>query len=238
MLIKRLVFIILSSLIINSYCIGDDENNFELILGQWYGASNQFQEFYDTVCTFTLTKNNDIYSLKYAFGNPLPYFTTVTGKLQNENDIDYIVFILLAKNIKYKFQIRPNSFEVMDGKINSCTLISDVFVDYWPFIKKSDLIKQLIPDLSLPKKFAQPELIGFINDDGVRLRNNYGLSSTIIKTLRRNENVSILEISPKIEVIDGYYEHWYKILTKDKLTGWVYGAFLELDGNKMLKFYD
>jgi hypothetical protein len=235
MLNKKLIFMILSTLIINTYCIGD-ENNFELILGQWYGASNQFQEIYDTVCTFTLTKNGDIYSLKYAFGNPTPYFITVTGILQNESDINYIVFLLFTENTKYKFQIRPNSFEVRNGKINTCTLISDIFIDYWPFIKKSDLIKKLIPDLSLPKKFAQPELIGFINDNGVRLRDNYGLSSTILKTLRKNESVSILDMSPRIEVIDGYYEYWYKILTQDRITGWVYGAFLELDGNEMLKF--
>jgi hypothetical protein len=235
MLIKRLVFIILTALIMNTYCIGD-ENNFELILGQWYGASNQFQEIYDTVCTFTLTKNGDIYSLKYAFGNPSPYFTTVTGTLQNESDINYIVFSLFTEKTKYKFQIQPNSFEVRNGKINRCTLISDVFVDYWPFIKKNDLIKKLIPDLSLPKKFAQPELIGYINDAGVRLRDNYGLSGKVLKTLRKNENVSILDMSPTIEIIDGCYEYWYKVITQDKMTGWIYGAFLELDGNKMLKF--
>ena len=233
MLVKRLLFVLIVFLSIKSFCIGND---LELILGQWYGASKQYQEFYDTVHTFTITKNENNYKLSFKFSSSLKIvFGDLVKTGENVNDA-YTVFSFLTEKESFKFNILPASFEAHRSKINQCTFISDRFIDYWPFVKKSDLIRSLIPDLTLPEKYAERPLLGYINDDGVRFRENYGLTNKVIRTFRKNENVSILGISPAIEIIDGNYEHWYQVMTRNGIKGWVYGAYLELDGNKMLEY--
>lgn len=82
-----------------------------------------------------------------------------------------------------------------------------------------------IQNLSL---FAQETtLVGRINGDGLRVREDWNLEAGIVDHLSVGEIVKVLDTSPSRTRIGDMNTHWYKISRGD-ITGWVYGYFLDL----------
>jgi len=239
MLKKQLYIILLFSLLINT--IYANEDDFEILLGQWYGATRQYYETFDTLYSFKITKNNNLYTLEYNYLGT----ETVTGTItRNFDDADVRagqshIFYFNANNETFTFYINNMNGGLANNILNHsnyvalnglwiATMVSDKFYDYWSFIKKCDIVRILTG--------GERPLIGYINNSGVRFRRDYSLSSDIIRTFNINENVRIIGISPSIEIINGNYEYWYNVITSSGERGWVYGAYLELDGRVMYSY--
>jgi hypothetical protein len=235
---KNFAFVVFFAIIINCYLFCE-ENEIDFLLGQWYGSSSQFMKYFDTNNTFTLSKENELYKLEYniQFAKGTVYGNI--SKDKNREKLGWNEYILnTIDNKTFSFCIFLNKLDFPNLRENApiCYLESKLFHDSWPLTKKVDMMRGYIPLKNLPKKLEQRPLVGYINDDGVRLRESYGLSGKIIKILDKNILVSIIEISPTIEIINGRYEYWYKIINRKGETGWVYGAYLELSGDTMLNY--
>ena len=219
----------------NSY--GIDDENFEELLGQWYGLENSLYDFDETGEYFTITKSGDLYSIEFTISSRCfkPYSLSSAGIIKREEVIAanrkyFSDYKMLTDDGDYFFRIKYNYDKLFGKKIVSCHFSDPSSIEPWVFIKKDELIRIGIPDLNLPKKLQGPLLIGFINDGGVRIRENYGLTGKTLRTLKKGEQVNITGVSPEFEVIDGNYQHWYRVTTDDGITGWVYGLYLGITG--------
>ena len=80
--------------------------------------------------------------------------------------------------------------------------------------------------------FSDPpssSILGEVNDDRVRVRSNYNLSSETLGHVNTGEEVIILDRSPNTQQIGDMDDYWYRIISKETaLKGWMYGAFLDL----------
>ena len=84
-----------------------------------------------------------------------------------------------------------------------------------------------------------------IPSEGLNLRSEPSTTSTIIKLLPQNTEVTVLEKSDEIVIIGGIHDYWYKVDTENE-TGWVFGGYLARypivlnnNGKKVPKFiYD
>jgi hypothetical protein len=70
--------------------------------------------------------------------------------------------------------------------------------------------------------YAQDESHFFINDTGVRLRDQPGLKSNILRVLNLNEAVEYITAR---DLFDGSEYKWINLKTKNN-TGWVYGEYV------------
>jgi hypothetical protein len=68
-----------------------------------------------------------------------------------------------------------------------------------------------------------------VNDDRVRIREEPNLTGKTLGHLNRTNKVRIIEYSDKKEKIEGMESYWYKVQTDEGLTGWVYGAYIDID---------
>jgi len=126
----------------------------------------------------------------------------------------------------YGVYIRYNNEQIFGKDVTIFSLTPFGYYDPWSFVKKNEFIEIAKRNLKLTPKLQGMKLIGYINDIGVRFRENYGLTENVIRTFNINENVEIIGLSPTYEIIDGNYQHWYQVMTHDGKTGWVYGTYL------------
>jgi hypothetical protein len=61
--------------------------------------------------------------------------------------------------------------------------------------------------------------------DGLYLRSTGGIDGTIIRLLRQNTELILLERNEDKETIDGLLDYWYMVDTGEE-TGWVFGGYL------------
>jgi hypothetical protein len=72
-------------------------------------------------------------------------------------------------------------------------------------------------------------ILGEVNDNLVRVRSDYNLTSDTLGHVNTGEEVIILDRSDMKQKIGNMNDYWYKIISKDSyLRGWMYGAFLDL----------
>ena len=80
--------------------------------------------------------------------------------------------------------------------------------------------------------FSEPpssSILGVVNDDRVRVRSNYNLSSETLGHVNTGEEVIILDRSSNTQQIGDMNDYWYRVISKETaLKGWMYGAFLDL----------
>jgi len=214
----------------------DDDLNFEKLLGYWYKLEHEMEEslydFDENSGNFVITKNGDLYKIQFTgydiFGTPFSY--TSTGIIQREEvreaDMKYFSkYKMSTSDGVYSFQIGYNSSSIFGKEINSCAFSYPNAHEPWSYIRKDELIR-----ISIPYSMYNPLLFGFIKDSGVRIRENYGLSGNIIRTLKKGEQVKIIGVSPAIDIIDENFQHWYQVTTDDGTRGWVYGVYLGITG--------
>lgn len=69
-----------------------------------------------------------------------------------------------------------------------------------------------------------------MNDDNVRIRKEPNLKSETVGKLNRQDKVKIIGSTISTMKIDRMESKWYKILLDNNTVGWVYGAFVDIDG--------
>ena len=73
------------------------------------------------------------------------------------------------------------------------------------------------------------ETTGVVNASEVRVRENANLQAYVFGTLSAGDEVAVLDRSGIKEKIGGAEDWWYKVRReRDRLEGWMYGAFLDL----------
>jgi hypothetical protein len=233
MKIILIFFLLLFETSTKGYCA--DEENFDELLGEWYGynwSSIYFDRDDNKDECFSITKNGEQYTLQYTIttGTSGPISQTLTGRIQREyvteaNRIYLSEYKMYTDRGVCSIYIRYYRKQYSnDQDENLCYLTPPMFEDSRVFIRKDNFIRNKLPRL------YGLLLYGYINDSGVRFRENYGLAGNIIRTFNKNEEVNIIGISPAVEVIDGHYQYWYQVKTNDGKTGWVYGAYLGILG--------
>jgi len=75
-------------------------------------------------------------------------------------------------------------------------------------------------------------IIGHINDDNIRIRSNPNTNSEILGLLNMGDSVTVIDTSNEKVTINNYNNYWYKIITNDNITGWVFGGYIELINNE------
>ena len=71
--------------------------------------------------------------------------------------------------------------------------------------------------------------LGTVNDNRVRVRSSYDLSTDVLGHVNIGEEVIVMERSPEKQIIGDMEDYWYKIVSKESyIKGWMYGAFLDL----------
>ena len=73
----------------------------------------------------------------------------------------------------------------------------------------------------------EAKIIGRVNGNGLRVRENWNLEARILDKLSVDEIVEVLDTSPSRARIGDMNTHWFKI-RRGELTGWVYGYYLDL----------
>jgi len=76
-------------------------------------------------------------------------------------------------------------------------------------------------------------IIGYINDDNIRIRSNSNINSEILGLLNMGDCVTVIDTSSEKVTINNYDDYWYKIITNDNITGWVFGGYIELINNEI-----
>lgn len=71
---------------------------------------------------------------------------------------------------------------------------------------------------------------GIINDDRVRYRSEAGLDGEIRGHLNRNDKVKVIDRNDKKQKIDGLEDYWYLVRTETGQEGWMYGAYIDIEG--------
>ena len=80
-------------------------------------------------------------------------------------------------------------------------------------------------DATGPAQALPGQAVYVTSDDGLNLRETAGVNTKIIKALKPNTRLVILEKSPHEESVDGIRNFWYKVDTGSE-TGWVFGAHI------------
>lgn len=68
-----------------------------------------------------------------------------------------------------------------------------------------------------------------VNDDRVRIREEPNLTGKTLGHLNRKNKVRVIEHSDNKEKIENMESYWYRVQTDGGLTGWVYGAYIDID---------
>jgi len=69
----------------------------------------------------------------------------------------------------------------------------------------------------------------YLSGDKVRLRSGPTTKSTAVREFRLGDEMKITEISADTDTIGGVTTHWYKIETRKKNSGWIFGKFISLE---------
>ena len=69
---------------------------------------------------------------------------------------------------------------------------------------------------------------GYINDDNLRIRNNPDTNAEILGILNLGDYVSVIDITKQKTAVNNLENYWYKIITNENITGWIFGEYLEL----------
>jgi hypothetical protein len=67
-----------------------------------------------------------------------------------------------------------------------------------------------------------------VNDDRVRVRASPDLSGGILGYLNRGDRVEILDIEQEVQKIDGEEASWYSVRTDNDVSGWMFGAYVDI----------
>jgi hypothetical protein len=72
--------------------------------------------------------------------------------------------------------------------------------------------------------------MAIVTADSLRVRTSSSLGAAVVGTLKKHEQVEILERSASKVTIDGITAYWYKIRRpSDGLTGWCFGGYLDVE---------
>jgi hypothetical protein len=81
------------------------------------------------------------------------------------------------------------------------------------------------------KVLDENEIIKYVGSfNGLDLREEYGIESKIIKTLKQNTKLFLQEKSQKKDTINELEDYWFKVDTGTEV-GWVFGAYLTSKAN-------
>ncbi|AVV49792.1 SH3 domain-containing protein [Leptospira santarosai] len=81
---------------------------------------------------------------------------------------------------------------------------------------------------SASSKISEAGMYGFVRGSSVNVRSDARLASDRVGLLKKGEVVNIESVSQTKEDIQNDSAYWYKIKSKNGLSGWVYGKFLML----------
>jgi hypothetical protein len=81
-----------------------------------------------------------------------------------------------------------------------------------------------------PLKEGAGSNMATVTGDSLRVRTSSSLGATVVGTLKKHEQVEILERSASKVTIDGITAYWYKIRrSADGLEGWCFGGYLDVE---------
>jgi hypothetical protein len=201
----------------------------EILLSDWK-AFGKTASGINRLRYFKLRRENDIYTITYRnFDNEPALILVESGTLEMNKEIytqSFREYVLTTINSTFTFRIYP--FDVYYEDDHPVCFMTASFVPEGDvgYVRKCDIIRPYSPDSMNPNILTWMDDISFITDDNVQLREGPGTSEAVIKMLKKEEIVEFLEISEGQEFIDGYYDHWYKIKTRQGDIGWVYGMYL------------
>jgi hypothetical protein len=75
---------------------------------------------------------------------------------------------------------------------------------------------------------GEVDLIGFVNDDKVRLRAAPATTAAIVAELSKGTRLAVRAFKPAVETIGDWTGLWTKVELEDGRSGWVFGYFLDL----------
>jgi hypothetical protein len=79
---------------------------------------------------------------------------------------------------------------------------------------------------------GEVDLIGFVNDDKVRLRAAPATTGAIVAELSKGTRLAVRTFKPAVETIGDWTGLWTKVVLEDGRSGWIFGYFVDL------AFYD
>jgi hypothetical protein len=69
---------------------------------------------------------------------------------------------------------------------------------------------------------------GYINDNNLRIRSNPNTNSEILGQLNIGDFVKVIDKTEYKDKVINTENYWYRIITNENITGWIFGEYLEL----------
>jgi len=90
-----------------------------------------------------------------------------------------------------------------------------------------------IPEIKLPSTtvLSIQSTWAVVTSTHLRLRGNPSTESIAVATLWKGSVLEVMTRSEKKEIVEGENDYWYQV-SFGGLTGWVYGAYLEIFSSK------
>ena len=85
--------------------------------------------------------------------------------------------------------------------------------------------------LSIPA-YAFALDVRYCTGDSVRVRSDHNTSASVLATMNKGTAFNIVSTSDRKETVQDKTDFWYKIVTENNVTGWVFGAFVSDSGKK------
>jgi len=101
------------------------------------------------------------------------------------------------------------------------------------YLKHSSMSPDSMPEL---RKIVTNALVNMkakgiyciVNGDVLNVRANPNTRAEVRGKVLRHELADVIEVSPRKYTVEGMEDYWYKIRTKTRVEGWVYGGFLKV----------
>jgi uncharacterized protein YgiM (DUF1202 family) len=86
----------------------------------------------------------------------------------------------------------------------------------------------LTDEVTINKKNDTNLLTGIINDNNLRVRSEPDTSAEILGLLNQYDYVTIIDITENKTKVNNTENYWYKIITSEETTGWIFGEYVNL----------
>ena len=188
-------------------------------------------------------KTQEFFYENYSHGLRYKDFSWGKGK-----DDDYFSIDIENKYFSYYRQWDITSLEKITEKSYCIEFTGDInskwrnkieveFLDYDTIILKNQLIKSTgiqenvpLVRISGPARIFEKKVI--INDNKVRLRMKPNLDYPEWGFLNKGDIVTIKELTKEKYEINAEKWYWYKVDSPNYPDGWVYGKYLDMNGDK------
>ena len=168
----------------------------------------------------------------------------VERKIENNNNVNvffakYSLDIRNSSNIDYLYELEKLARNLSElGLYKQSVMLYYILLQQQTTINRRNRIYKDFIYTSVRWEFSHDgeflhcisdgSVKGIVNDNDINFRKDKSLTSKVIRMLKKDEEVKVLERSDFKQYIEREKTnvYWYKIRTDDGEEGWVYGKFL------------